>query len=131
MNAGNIILWGVSAVLGGLFFIAHDMSSSSSASAAVPLELGAALRSSKPVLVEFYAEWCGPCKSVGPSVEKLAAELKGRAEVIRFNIDQHPDLAHKYGVEGIPCFIAFKNGKESARQMGAIPTEMMKSMIGL
>ena len=68
---------------------------------------------------------------MGPSVEKLAIELEGRAKVIRFNIDQHPDLAQKYGVEGIPCFIAFKDGKESARQMGAIPTEMMRSMIGL
>lgn len=131
MSAGNVLLFGVASILGGLFFMAHDMSGSSSSGAAVPGELGVALRSSKPVLVEFYADWCGPCKSVGPSVEKLAVELEGRAKVIRFNVDQHPDLAQKYGVQGIPCFIAFKNGQESARQMGAIPPEMMKSMIGL
>lgn len=81
--------------------------------------------------MEFYADWCGPCRVVGPQVEKLAGELRGRAEVIRFNVDVHGELARQYGVRGIPCFIAFKNGKEVSRQVGAIPPALMRSMIGM
>jgi thioredoxin 1 len=93
--------------------------------------LQVALAGDRPVLVEFYADWCGPCRAVGPKVEELAKELHGRAEVIRYNVDQHQSLSQQFGVTGIPCFIAFKNGHESARQMGGIPKEMMRSMLGL
>ena len=132
MKAGNIILCAVVVILGGFGWMLLDMSGGfRSHPVAMPAQLSVALSSPKPVLVEFYADWCGPCQAVGPQVDKLATDLKGKAEVLRFNVDQHPDLARHYGVEGIPCFIAFKNGKESARQAGAIPPEMMKSMMGL
>ncbi len=132
MKAGNIILYAVVAVLGGFLWMLLDMTGGSgSRPVAMPAQLSVALSSPQPVLVEFYADWCGDCKVVGPQVDKLATNLEGRAKVLRFNVDQNPELAHHYGVEGIPCFIAFKNGRESTRQVGAIPPEMMKSMMGL
>lgn len=122
----------VGAVLAGFCWMIYDASRPGSpGGVARPGVLVAALGSKRPVLVEFYADWCGPCRVVGPQVEKLAGELRGRAEVIRFNVDVHGELARQYGVRGIPCFIAFKNGKEVSRQVGAIPPALMRSMIGM
>jgi thioredoxin 1 len=91
-----------------------------------------AVRTAKvPVLVEFYADWCGPCKVVGPMVDELAQELKGKAIVIRINVDEDPKLAREHGVRGIPAFIAYKNGKETGREVGGIPKERMLSLLGL
>ena len=130
MKAGNIILSIIALLIGGFVWMLMDDGKASPA-ATTGGSLGAALKSSRPVLVEFYADWCGPCRMVGPYVDKLAVELKGRAEVVRVNVDQHREAAQKFGVEGIPCFIAFKNGKETSRQVGGIPPQMMKSMLGL
>lgn len=92
----------------------------------------AAVRTSAvPVLVEFYADWCGPCRSVGPVVEELSHELAGRAKVVRFDVDANGALASEHGVRGIPTFIAFKNGREVARKSGAIPKAAMLQMLGL
>jgi thioredoxin len=131
MKPGNAILSVVVALLGGFLWIIHDVDTESAAGPVTSGALGAALASSKPVLVEFYADWCGPCRMVGPQVERLAAELDGRAKVIRLNVDENHDLAQRYGVSGIPCFIAFKNGSETSRQVGGIPPELMRSMIGM
>ncbi|MEQ1747889.1 MAG: thioredoxin [Prosthecobacter sp.] len=84
-----------------------------------------------PVLVEFYADWCGPCKQVGPVVEALAEELSGTARVIRINVDQQPELAAQNGIRGIPTFIAYKAGHEMRRESGAIPKALMIEMLGL
>ena len=118
--------------MAGFAWMLLDTGSSSAAPASIGGgRLGSVLSSSKPVLVEFYAEWCGPCRMVGPQVDKLAVELKGRAEVVRLNVDENHALAAQYDVHSIPCFIAFKNGKETSRQVGGIPPEVMRSMIGM
>ena len=91
-----------------------------------------AVRTAKvPVLVEFYADWCGPCKVVGPMVDELSRELQGKALVIRVNVDEEPKLAREHGVRGIPLFIAFKNGRETGREVGGIPKERMRGLLGL
>ncbi len=74
--------------------------------------------SSVPVLVDFYADWCGPCKMAGPIVEQIAVELEGKALVCKMNIDQCPITPAQFNVSSIPCFVAFSNGKESHRQVG-------------
>ena len=132
MKTESIVLGVVALVLGGMGWMLLDTDAASAPSAAHSNgRLSSVLTSSKPVLVEFYADWCGPCRIVGPEVDKLAAELRGRAEVIRLNVDENPELAQKYRVQGIPCFIAFKNGRETSRQSGAIPSAMMRAMIGM
>jgi thioredoxin 1 len=96
--------------------------------------LAAAIRSSttkQPLMLEFYADWCGPCKVVGPMVEELSRELKGKALVVRINIDEDPKLARSHGVRGVPTFIAYKSGRETGREVGGIPKERMRELLGL
>ena len=76
------------------------------------------LNSEEPVLVDFYADWCGPCKMMAPVVESLAAELQGRAKVGKINVDENQDLAMEYNVMSIPTLIIFKDGKEIKRFVG-------------
>lgn len=94
-------------------------------------ELSAALAGGQPVLVEFYADWCPPCRQVAPEVAKLAQEMKGQANVLKINVDHHKDLARRYGIRAIPTFVAFHQGKESARQSGAISPQAMRQMLGM
>lgn len=132
MNSGNVILMAVGAVLAGLFFMLSDTPKPApSGGMATNSQLRSAMASGQPVLLEFYADWCGPCRSVGPIVDEFAREVHGKAKVLRFNVDQHGDLAQEYGVRGIPAFIAFKHGRESAREVGAIDKSRMKSMLGM
>jgi len=130
MKTGNIGLWITGAFIAWFGWIMLDMSAPDSASAAGS-SIADVRSSSVPVLVEFYADWCGPCKVVGPVVEELAREVKGRAKVIRINVDKEPELAAENRISGIPTFIAYKGGKEVGRQSGAIPKAMMKDMLGL
>ena len=76
------------------------------------------LNSEKPVLVDFYADWCGPCNAMAPIVEELATELNEKAKVGKINVDENSDIAVKYNVMSIPTFIIFKNGKEEKRFVG-------------
>lgn len=76
------------------------------------------LNSNEPVLVDFYADWCGPCKMMAPVVEELAGELQGKARVGKINVDENQDLAMEYNVMSIPTLIIFKNGKEAKRFIG-------------
>ena len=81
----------------------------------------------KPILVDFWAEWCGPCKMLSPVLEQLAKEWKGRITVIKINTDQKPEISSRYNISGIPTVIMFKNGKEVLRISGALPLPALKS----
>jgi thioredoxin 1 len=79
------------------------------------------LRAPGPVLVDFWAEWCGPCKMIAPHLEQLATEMAGRVTVAKINIDENPQTPMKYGVHGIPTLMLFKNGQVAATKIGALP----------
>ena len=76
------------------------------------------LKSEKPVLVDFYADWCGPCNAMAPVIEELAKELEGKVKVGKINVDENPDIAVEYNVMSITTLIVFKNGKEEKRLVG-------------
>ncbi len=76
------------------------------------------LKSEKPVLVDFYADWCGPCNAMAPVIEELAKELEGKVKVGKINVDENPDIAVEYNVMSIPTLLVFKNGKEEKRLVG-------------
>ena len=73
------------------------------------------LQSDKPVLVDFWAEWCGPCRMIAPALEELAGEMADQVQIVKIDIDENPDAPTKYGVRGIPTMILFKNGAEAAK----------------
>ena len=87
------------------------------------------LESDKPVLVDFWAPWCGPCKAMGPAVDKIADELGGKVKVVKVDIDQSPGVASQLGVMSIPTFIVFKNGAEAARKMGMMSFDDFKTLV--
>ena len=87
------------------------------------------LKSDVPVLVDFWAEWCGPCKAIGPSIEQLAAEYTGKAKVFKLDVDTEGDLAQQYGVMSIPALLVFKGGKEVDRMVGAAPKAQIAALI--
>jgi thioredoxin 1 len=79
------------------------------------------LKSGKPVVVDFWAEWCGPCKMIAPHLEDLASEMAEQVQVVKVNIDDNPLTPTKYGVRGIPTLMLFKNGEVAATKVGALP----------
>ena len=84
---------------------------------------------SKPVLVDFWAEWCGPCKMLAPTVEKVANEYEGKAKFVKLNIDDNNQVAQRYGIKGIPTLILFKNGSEADRTVGLTSKDNIARMI--
>ncbi len=87
------------------------------------------INSDVPVLVDFWAEWCGPCKAIGPSIEELANEYAGRARVFKVDVDENSDVAGKYGIRSIPAILVFKDGKEVDRMVGAAPKPQIAALI--
>jgi len=87
------------------------------------------LRADKPVLVDFFAEWCGPCKMMGPVIDELAEEVKDDFIVGKINIDESPNTAGKYGVQSIPTVILFKKGEEADRMVGFQSKEALKAKL--
>ena len=87
------------------------------------------LQSDKPVLVDFWAEWCGPCKQIAPALEEVAKELEGRITVAKVNIDENPEAPSKYGVRGIPTMILFKDGAPAATKVGAEPKSRIQGWL--
>ena len=86
------------------------------------------MQADQPVLVDFYADWCGPCKMMGPVVEEIAGEEAG-VKVCKINIDEEMGLAQRFGVMSIPTFIAFKNGEIAGKQIGAVPKNALLDLV--
>ena len=87
------------------------------------------INSDKPILIDFYATWCGPCKSMNPIIKELASELKEEVRVIKIDIDKNQSLAHKLGIRGVPTFSLYKDGKNLWTQSGMITKVQLKKIL--
>lgn len=87
------------------------------------------LAADKPVLVDFWAEWCGPCRMIAPALEEIASEIGERVEIVKLNIDENPETPGHYGVRGIPTMVLFKGGKPVAQKVGAAPRSQIQQWL--
>ena len=88
------------------------------------------LKSSAPVVVDFWAEWCGPCRMIAPALEEIAGQLGDKVKIVKLNVDENPNTAAKYGIMSIPTLMLFKNGEIASRQVGAAPKQKLAQWIG-
>ena len=87
------------------------------------------LKSSQPVVVDFWAEWCGPCKQIAPALDEIAGAMNGKVKIVKLNVDENPATAAKYGIMSIPTLMLFKNGELASRQIGAAPKQKLEQWI--
>ena len=87
------------------------------------------LKSAEPVVVDFWAEWCGPCRMIAPALEEIAGSMGGKVKIVKLNVDENPATAAKYGIMSIPTLMLFKNGELASRQVGAAPRQKLEQWI--
>jgi thioredoxin 1 len=87
------------------------------------------LKSSAPVVVDFWAEWCGPCRMIGPALEEISKSLNGKVKIVKLNVDENPGTAAKFGIMSIPTLMLFKGGQLASRQVGAAPKQKLEQWI--
>jgi len=87
------------------------------------------LESEKFVLVDFWAEWCGPCKAIAPSLEEISEEMKDKLKVVKVNVDENPTVSHSYSIRSIPALMIFKNGEKVSEKMGALPKSALQAWV--
>ena len=87
------------------------------------------LDAKQPVLVDFWAEWCGPCKAIAPSLEELSEEMASKLKIVKINVDENPSISQTYSIRSIPALMIFKNGEKVSEKMGALPKSALQSWV--
>ena len=87
------------------------------------------LDSKQPVLVDFWAEWCGPCKAIAPSLEELSEEMASKLKIVKINVDENPSISQTYSIRSIPALMIFKDGEKISEKMGALPKSALQSWV--